>query len=67
MLSGPMTENPELLDYLLLLRYGPASTINEKVTMLSVTAIAKVVSISPGMVEKLLKLALKQHRTQERV
>ena len=56
---APMTQDQELLDHLLLLRYGSSTDPDHLTPILNVTSIAKLTKIPVSSVQRLIKQALK--------
>jgi hypothetical protein len=53
-----MTQDQELLDYLLLLRFGPNFDLSTLKPLLNIASIAKLMKKPAGTISRLLKLAL---------
>ena len=54
----PMSQDQELLDYLLLLRFGPNFDLSTQQALLNIASIAKLMKKPAGTISRLLKLAL---------
>ena len=54
----PMSQDQELLDYLILLRFGPNFDFSNQQPLLNIASIAKLMKKPAGTISRLLKLAL---------
>ena len=54
----PMSQDQELLDYLILLRFGPNFDFSNQQPLLNIASIAKLMKKPAGTISRLLNLAL---------
>jgi hypothetical protein len=57
-MKHPMSQDQELLEYLLLLRFGPNFDFSNQQPVLNIASIAKLMKKPAGTISRLLKLAL---------